>query len=119
MVISQYIPTCHITGILKKVEFERQKTISTFEDNEPFLPGRKAWVDIPAQFRLTVQIQEVTYVNGNKNGESCKEGYKIGEDYILFIFQSNVNNEDEFQVGQIITGEVRNGYFNPYSLSPP
>jgi hypothetical protein len=119
MVVPPDTPTRRIKGIIKKVKFENQKTISTADKTEPYLPGRQGWFDVPAQFRLTVQIQEVTFVSSSENKETNKVRYKIGDDEIFFIYQSNVNSEDEFQVGQIITGEVWNGYFNSYSLSSP
>lgn len=117
MVVPLDTPTCRIKGTITKVKFEDRQIKSTAVENEPYLPGRIPYIDVPAQFRLTVQIQKVTYISGSENGETCRERYKIGDDEIFFIYQSNVNNKDEFQEGQIITGEVWNGYFNSYTLS--
>ena len=119
MIVPPDTPTCRIKGIIKNVKFEDRQTKSTTDVTEPYLPGRQQWLDIPAQFRLTVQIQEVTYISGSENRETCKERYKIGDEDILFIYQSLVKDGDDFQEGRVIIGEVWNGYFNSYSLSSP
>ena len=116
MVAPLHTPTCKIKGIIKKVDFESQKSIPTTDPTEPYLPGRERWEEVPAQFKLTVQIQEVI-CNGNCGDEkNCKEQYSVGEENTLLIFQSDLNDGDEFVEMQIIECEMANGYLTSYKL---
>jgi hypothetical protein len=117
MVVPPDTPTCRIKGIIKKVKFEAKKTKPTADPTEPYLPGRDQWEDVPAQYLLTVQILEVICINDCGDEKNCKEQYSVGEKNTLLIYQSDMNDGDEFLEGQVIECEMSNGYLTSYSLS--
>ena len=117
MVVPPDTPKCRIKGVIIDVHFEDEQIYPSADDDSVLLPpGVMPGTSSPAQFRLRVLIQEITYVSGSRTKETCEERYKKNDEDIFFIYQSRVNDSDDFQVGQVIEGEVWNGYFKSYTL---
>jgi hypothetical protein len=117
MVVPPDTPTCRIKGIIKNVKFEGEQIYPNADDDSALLPpGVMHGTTSPAQFRLRVLVQEITYVSGSENRETCKERYKKDDEDIFFIYQSEVKAGDDFLEEQVIEGEVWNGYFKSYTL---
>jgi hypothetical protein len=118
MVVPPDTPICYVRGIIKDVQFEKERTSPPEVDGEIVNPpGVMPDTKIPAQYRLTVLIKEVTSIGGNKESEKCENIYKIDSENTLFIYSNRVREGDELIVDQLIRGEVWNGYFRSYSLS--
>ena len=117
MVVPPDTPTCNIKGVILEVHFEDEQVIPGTDDNSDLLPpGVMPGTSSPARFRLRELVQEITYVSGSETKETCEERYKKNEEDILFIYQSQVKDGDDFQVGQVIAGEIWNDYFKSYTL---
>lgn len=119
MVTPPDTPTCRIKGIIRSVAFEAQRTTGPGRDDEdgPLPPGAVQGSTYPAEYRLLVLVQEVSFASGGQDSETCEDRYAAGEEIPLYVYASEVGEGDAFEEGQVIEGHVWNGYFKTHSLA--
>lgn len=116
MVVPPRTPTCRIRGTIRRVDFEEGHA----PDDDAFgPPGSVPGVGSPAQYRLTIILQHVSYVTGDDEEETCEERYVPGSEDVVFLYQDALKPGDAFREGQVIEGEVWNGYLRSYALERP
>lgn len=117
MVVPPDTPTCYVKGIIRNVEFEDEYLDPCLKDESiPCPPGVMPGTTRPAQYRLTVLIQEASFVGGSTRVESCEDRYPAGSEEVLYIYKVDVVDEP-FEKDHLIEGRVWNSYFQSYNVT--
>ncbi len=116
MVVPPETPTCHVKGIIRGVAFE-DEVPSDADQGTDGPPGAMPGTVFPAHYRLTLLIQEVSYISGDVGMESCEERYAPDTEGVFFLYLSSVRGGDAFHVGQVIEGRVWYGFLRSYELT--